>query len=98
MPHVGFSFLTRNPTQAPCVGSVASQPLDHQEVPVLMLAGFLEATLETTAPSVSRVQRQVSQDDLDAAPVCPHPAVCPTWSGRFREGSHISVSHLGSKI
>ena len=28
------SFLTRDQTQAPCIGSVASYPLDHQEVPL----------------------------------------------------------------
>ena len=31
--HVGSSFLTRDPTQAPCIGNMESQPLDHQGSP-----------------------------------------------------------------
>ena len=30
--HVGSSSPTRDRTRAPCIGSVASYPLDHQEV------------------------------------------------------------------
>ena len=28
-PHVGSLFLTRDQTRAPCIGSMASYPLDH---------------------------------------------------------------------
>ena len=35
--HVGSSFLTRDQTPAPCVGSVESYPLDHQGSPSLSL-------------------------------------------------------------
>ena len=31
--HEGSSSLARDQTQAPCIGSAESQPLDHQEVP-----------------------------------------------------------------
>ena len=34
---VGSSSLTKDQTWAPCIGSVASQPLDHQESPYLFL-------------------------------------------------------------
>ena len=32
--HVGSSSLTRDRTQAPCIGSSESQPLDHQGSPI----------------------------------------------------------------
>ena len=32
LPHAGSSSLTRDPTQAPCCGSMESWPLDHQGV------------------------------------------------------------------
>ena len=32
LPHAGSSSLTRDPTQAPCYGSMESWPLDHQGV------------------------------------------------------------------
>ena len=31
--HAGSSSLTRDPTQAPCIGSEESYPLDHQGSP-----------------------------------------------------------------
>ena len=39
LQHVGSRSLTRNRTQALCVGSMESQPLDHQES---LLAMFTE--------------------------------------------------------
>ena len=37
MQHVGIQFLTWDRTWAPCIGSAESQPLDHQEVSVLII-------------------------------------------------------------
>ena len=34
--HVGSSSLTRDQTCTPCIGSVESQPLDHQRSPILV--------------------------------------------------------------
>ena len=33
----GFYSLTRDPTQAPCIRRMGAQPLDHQEVPIMLL-------------------------------------------------------------
>ena len=34
--HVGSSSLTRDPTQTPCIGSMDSQPMDHQGSPCII--------------------------------------------------------------
>ena len=41
--YVGYSSPTRDQTWAPCIGSVGSQPLDHQggpSVPTLLLSEY----------------------------------------------------------
>ena len=35
--HVGSSSLTRDQSSVPCIGSTESQPLDHQEVPLIVI-------------------------------------------------------------
>ena len=39
--HAGSSSLTRNRTQAPCIGSMESYPLDHQGSPEINYFKFL---------------------------------------------------------
>ena len=34
----GSSFLTKDQTRAPCIGSTESYPLDTREVPVILLS------------------------------------------------------------
>ena len=52
--HVGSSFLTRDQTQGPCIGSVESQSLNHQGGPtrVLLALSLLLKTPSSTWPDL----------------------------------------------
>ena len=48
--HVGFSSPTRDQTQAPCIGSSESYPLDHQGSPLICMISDKSALILIFVP------------------------------------------------